>query len=77
MKKKIASYAVYAELRDSAGMNDFAVSKETGIAPATLSEWKRLGASPKVDKLLKLAQLFGVPVDIFVIDRGVIHEYEC
>lgn len=59
-------YQKYAELRDAAGLTDYQVAKDTGIATATLSEWKKGTYTPKVDKLAKLAQYFGVDVGVFV-----------
>lgn len=44
----------------------YRVSKDTGISTATLSEWKNGRSNPKVDKLMILADYFGVPLDYFV-----------
>ena len=59
-------YAKYARLRDERGMNDYQVSKETGIATATLTEWKKGTYQPKIDKLYEIAKLFDVPLEYFV-----------
>lgn len=59
-------YKKYAELRDAKGVTDYQVAKETGIATATLSEWKKGTYTPKADKLAKLAQYFGVNVSEFL-----------
>ena len=56
-------YEKYAKLRDAAGMTDYEVSKQTGIATATLSSWKTGRYVPKADKLKLIAKLFGVTVD--------------
>ncbi len=56
-------YERYAALRDERHMKDYQVSKETGIATATLSSWKRGEYTPKVDKLAKIAKLFNVPIE--------------
>lgn len=61
-------YAKYAELRDSKGETDYKVSKETGIAASTISDWKNGISTPKTDKLLKLAEYFGVPIEYFLKD---------
>ncbi|WKY44434.1 helix-turn-helix transcriptional regulator [Eubacteriaceae bacterium ES2] len=56
-------YKQYASLRDAKGITDYRVSKETGIPTATLSDWKTGRSKPKVDKLLILADYFGVSVE--------------
>jgi len=56
-------YSKYANLRDKKGVNDLTVSKETGILPSTLSDWKAGRYTPKVDKLKKLADYFGVKIE--------------
>ena len=44
----------------------YRVSKETGIATATLTEWKNGNYEPKVEKLMLIADHFGVPVTVFL-----------
>lgn len=56
-------YAKYAKLRDARGITDYRVAQDTGIATATLSEWKNGTYKPKVDKLLVLAKYFGVSIE--------------
>lgn len=51
-------YKVYAELRDKAGLSDYAVSKATEIPASTLSDWKNGLYEPKVDKLMVLCKVF-------------------
>ncbi len=41
----------------------YRVSKETGIAPSTFSDWKSGRSTPKADKLCRIADHFGVTVD--------------
>ena len=59
----MTSYECYSKLRDDRKLNDFAVSKATNIAPATLSDWKKGKSEPKLDKQLKIAEFFGVSVE--------------
>lgn len=59
-------YKNYEKIRDAHGYTDYRVAKETGISTSTLSEWKANLSKPKVDKLLKIADLFGVTVDELV-----------
>lgn len=56
-------YEKYAKLRDDRGLTDYRVSVETGIATATLSEWKKGTYTPKVDKLYLIAKLFNVQIE--------------
>ena len=56
-------YEKYAALRDDAGFTDAKVSQDTGIAQSTLSDWKSGRSVPKVDKLMKIANLFGVSIE--------------
>ena len=62
-------YKKYAELREKAGVSDYAVAKETGIPTSTLTNWKYGRYCPKFDKLLRLARYFGVPVEYFADDE--------
>lgn len=63
-------YEKYARLRDERGLTDYAVSKKTGIATATLSCWKNGMYKPKADKLLILAKFFGVSIESFLEEDG-------
>lgn len=56
-------YSKYAAIRDSKGLSDYKVSKATGIAPATISDWKAGRTTPKADKLLILARYLGVTIE--------------
>ena len=49
------------------GITCYKVAKDTGIAQSTLSDWKRGVSVPKIDKLQKLADYFGVPVTYFLV----------
>lgn len=67
-------YEIYAALRDARGMSDYQVAKETGIATATMSAWKHGRYTPKIEKLLKIAKLFGVTIDdLLAPELGVNH----
>ena len=63
----------YIKLRDSLGLTNYRVSKETGIAQQTLSSWEKGKYSPKRDKIYKLAAWFGVPEEYFY-EEGKVHE---
>ena len=58
-------YENYERIRDSKGMTDAQVANASGVAPATLSEWKKTlysdnpndkGYTPKIDKLLAISK---------------------
>ena len=59
-------YDIYAKLRDEKGVTDYRVGKDTGIGQTCLSAWKHGERQPKVDKLKKLADYFGVSVTVFI-----------
>lgn len=62
-------YETYEKLRDEKGLSDYRVSVETKIPRSTFSEWKSGRSKPKVEKLLKLATFFDVPIETFIKER--------
>ena len=63
-------YKIYERIRDEKKMTDYEVAKKAGIATATLSSWKydgkkEYGYTPKIDKLMKIADALDVPVTVF------------
>lgn len=56
-------YEKYVKLRDNKGVTDYRVAQDTGIPKSTFSEWKSKRSKPKTDKLLKLANYFGVKIE--------------
>lgn len=59
-------YKKYVQLRDSLGVTDYRVASDTGIPKSTFSDWKSGRSEPKVDKLQKLANYFGVSIEYFL-----------
>lgn len=59
-------YEKLQKLLDERHITAYQVSKETGIATSTLSEWKSGTYKPKTDKLIKLADYFNVPLEYFL-----------
>lgn len=59
-------YEKFAELLEKNHKTASQVSKDTGIAENIFSYWKSGRSKPKVDKLLKLARYFDVPLETFV-----------
>ena len=58
-------YEVYVRLRDAKGVRDIEVARGSGVEPDTLSSWKKGKAVPKLDKLVKIADYFGVSIEEF------------
>lgn len=69
-------YEKFEKLCEKNGVSAYRVSKETGITTATLTCWKQGKYEPKLDKLQKISDYFGVPIGYFTeessvgIDRG-------
>lgn len=61
-------YKIYAQLRDERKLSDYQVSKATGIATSTFSNWKAGTYKPKLDKIKKIADYFGVSIEAFLED---------
>lgn len=57
------TYKVFADLLAQKGVTPYRVYKETGVPQSSLSEWKRGNSMPKIDKIQRLAEYFGVTVD--------------
>ena len=63
-------YAKYVQLRDAKGLRDADVAKATDIPQSVFTDWKNGKSSPKVDKIIKIADFFGVSLDEFVRQEG-------
>ena len=59
-------YEKFRELLELKGVTAYRVAKETGISSVVFTEWKKGKSKPKVDKLKKIAEYFGVSVDHFL-----------
>lgn len=59
-------YAKYVELRDKKGVKDADVAKATGLYPSVFTDWKQGNSSPKIDKLMKIAEFFEVSIEEFL-----------
>ncbi len=68
MKGVIHLYKKYEELLKKTGKTSYQVSKDTGIGENTLSYWKSGRSKPKVEKLMILADYFGVSIEYFLED---------
>ena len=56
-------YEIFERLLQSRNVTAYQVSKATGISQSTLSDWKNGRSVPKMDKMQKIADYFGVTVD--------------
>lgn len=63
-------YEKYEELKKLNNVKDVDVSRETGINRSTFSDWKSGRSSPKIDKLKKIADFFGVSMSYFTGEKG-------
>lgn len=61
-------YETFERLCKEKGVTPYRVAKDTGVTTATLSSWKSGRYTPKADKLQKLADYFGVGVEVFFDD---------
>ena len=62
-------YEIFAKLLEERGVTAYKVSKATGIAGSTFSDWKSGRCTPKQDKLQKIADYFGVSVDFLITGK--------
>lgn len=56
-------YSAFEHLLKQSGATVYRVSKETGIAASTFTDWKNGRSSPKAEKLMRIAAFFGVSLD--------------
>lgn len=56
------AYERIFELIEEKGLTAYRVSKDTGISQASLADWKKGRSNPKIDKLQKLSEYFGVSI---------------
>lgn len=56
-------YESFQRLCEERGVRPGTVSKATGVSTATLTSWKQGKYTPKPDKLQKIADYFGVPLE--------------
>ncbi len=56
-------YSKFVELLQSRNVTVYQVSKATGIAQSVFSSWKSGISTPRLDKIEKIADYFGVTTD--------------
>ena len=73
----MSSYDKYAAIRDSKGLTDYRVGKDSGVGTATLSNWKNGKYVPKIENLMKIADYLGISIDEISEPKkkNIIHVY--
>lgn len=56
-------YNKFRQLINDKGITPYRVAKDTGISQVTLTDWKKGRSTPKVDKLIKIANYLCVPLE--------------
>jgi transcriptional regulator with XRE-family HTH domain len=59
-------YQKFEKLLKENNTTPYQVAKATGIATSTLTMWKQGAYTPKIEKLMKNAEFFNVPVTYFL-----------
>lgn len=62
-------YEIYLKLLAEKGVKTSDVCKETGIVASTFSDWKKGKSTPKQDKLIKIADYFGVSLEYLMTGK--------
>lgn len=55
-------YSIFEQLLQKNGISAYKVAKDLGIAQSVLSCWKSGVSTPKIEKLQKIADYFGVSI---------------
>lgn len=63
-------YQKFEQLVKARGISTYRVAKDIGLAPTVFSDWKSGKSKPKVDKLKKIADYFGVTIEYFLEQKG-------
>lgn len=63
-------YEIFAKLLDEKGVRAADVCRATGLPSSLFSEWKRGKSKPKIDKLQKIADYFGVTVEYLMTGKN-------
>ena len=65
-EQRVASFQRLDKLVLAKGISCYVVAKELGLAPTVFSDWKSGKSMPKADKLIKIADYFGVAISYFL-----------
>lgn len=64
-ENRIRNFQKLEELVNKKGITFYRLAKELGLSKTLFSEWKRGKSMPKTDKLIKIADYFGVSIAYF------------
>lgn len=64
------SYQIFNRLLSERETTVYRVAKETGIPASTFTDWKNGRSVPKADKMIKIANFFGVSLDALLGAEG-------
>ena len=67
-------YSVFVQLLQLKNVTAYKVCKATGIASATISDWKNGKSTPKQDKLQKIAEYFDVSLEYLMTGKESEHK---
>ena len=68
-------YEIFDNLCAINGVTAYRVGKETGIATSTFTDWKKGKSTPKQDKLMKIADYFGVSLEYLMTGKELQLDY--
>lgn len=63
-----AMYEIFERLLKERNVTATEVSRATGVPRSSFTDWKKGRSTPKADKLQKIADYFGVPLETFTSD---------
>lgn len=67
-------YEIFMQLCQKHGETPNAIGRKLGIASSTLTDWKKGRSAPKIDKMLAIADYFGVSVEYLMTGKETEHE---
>lgn len=67
-------YDVFVHLCQQRGVSPSRVALDLGMSKNTMTDWKKGRSSPKTDKLMKIADYFGVTVEYLMTGKETVHE---
>ncbi len=65
-ENRINSFHKLEKLVNKRGITFYALAKEVGFSSAVFSDWKSGKSMPKTDKLIKIADYFGVTLEYLI-----------
>lgn len=69
LQQRLESYARFLNIITEKGITPYGVSKNTGVATSTLSDWKNGKSMPKSDKMKAISDYIGSSTDFIVYGK--------